>query len=123
VGLQAVLPTRNPEAALTPAERELADRQAEANKGPNWDAVPPVEVLERVLEALRMPDIGQASLTTKRTVIGVKVEVTADEIAAAGGDRLAALGDKIARQAQDEVLRAQNFEWPDDQPEDDPRRP
>ncbi|HEV7454122.1 MAG TPA: hypothetical protein VGO07_02580 [Candidatus Saccharimonadales bacterium] len=97
--IEASMPPPLPETPSREAA-ELAARQQQASLKPESSV--PTSVLERVLSGLRRMDsatMGQEDPTQKDVVKNVVVDVTAEEIAAAGGDRMAALGEKIvARQ-------------------------
>lgn len=92
-----------------PAERrELADpRVEELTPEANWWSGPDDDVLDRVLGGLRGLRSGQEDPEIKMIAKNIVVEEpTEDEIAAAGGDIMAARAEKIAR-AQQTALEQQ----------------
>jgi hypothetical protein len=99
---RVTLPQRKPDvspephAGETPAETELRERQEQAALGPDWEAGPPDNILERVLAGLRGAK-GQEKMDEKED-LGLLVipEPTPDEIEAAGGDVMVARANKIA---------------------------
>lgn len=81
------------EAGLPQRERL---RSGERPEEPAVEAGPPVDILEKVASALRALDTGQAKPEIKQVIKGETVELSAQEIEAAGGDRLGALGNKLS---------------------------
>ncbi|HEU4914011.1 MAG TPA: hypothetical protein VFT16_01205 [Candidatus Saccharimonadales bacterium] len=99
----------------THLEFELRTRREWAGDSEPYNG-PSIEVLERVLVGLRRPDVGlgQADPALKQREIGIVVkEPTPEEIAAAGGDVMAARAEKIARAQQETARKQQGPPRPD----------